>query len=157
MARRRARDVVRAALAIGLAFASVTGCYRYVGSERAPSLGGTELRAHLTDSGSSTLAPLLGSDVASVDGRIADATEASLVLLVARTTKRDGASSNWTGERVTIDRGSIARYELRVLDRKRTLLVGGLGAVAAVLTAKLFSLLGSGGSEPPSTMPGPPT
>jgi hypothetical protein len=135
----------------------LSGCYRYAPFAAASPVAGAEVRLHLTPEGSRQLAPSLGAQTTIVVGRADASGDDRLSLLVSSTTKADGGTVRWVGERATIPLGVIARGERRVLDRRRTLLAGGGVALAtAAGYALLRAVNGSGsgdGSDPPTPTP----
>lgn len=142
------------------------GCYRYVPlPPGAAPAAGAEVRYHLTPEGTSRVAPALGPQTTVVAGRVdpgagdgmRDGMRDGVRLLVSSTTKAYGATVQWVGERVTIPAGAVARGEQRVLDRRRTLLVGGgvtLAAAAGYAILRAVSGGGGGaGADPPTPTP----
>jgi len=136
-----------------LAFAS--GCYSYVPiASGAPPLG-SEFRANLTDEGSTRLSPVLGAQVATVEGRVTSSNDSAYVVAVSATMSRAHAQTFWTGESITIPRSSVQTIEARTLNRRKTWFIVAAGLVGGVLTAKVFgwgggaSGDGGGGGPPP--------
>ncbi|HJU74576.1 MAG TPA: hypothetical protein VJ717_12580 [Gemmatimonadaceae bacterium] len=143
-------------VAVGLLLLE-TGCYRYVPvTTNSPSVG-EEFRAHLTEEGSTRLAPMLGAQVATVEGRVSSTNDTGYVVSVSTTTNRARVPTFWTGESVTIPRTTIQTLEARRLDRKRTWLVASVGIVGGFLMAQIFGLFdGSAGGDGPGPPPPPP-
>ncbi len=134
-----------------LAFAA--GCYSYVPiASGAPPLG-SEFRASLTDEGATRLSPVLGAQVAMVEGRVSSSNDSAYVIAVSATTSRAQVQTFWTGESVTIPRSSVQRIEARTLNRRKTWLTVAVGIVGGILTAQIFGLgggaEGGGGGTPP--------
>jgi hypothetical protein len=122
----------------------LAGCYVYAPppSGRAPDAG-EEIRAVLTDAGTTALAPRLGDNVNFVDGRLEAAADSALSLSVTSTTTRLGVSSDWKGETVTIPRGYVATVQQKVLSRSRSV---GMGAAAlGVAVAAYIAFKGDAG------------
>ena len=141
------RRAVAAATALVTVLTTTAACYRYAPVNGLAPDRGTEVRVRLTDGGAVALAPLIGNRVETVDGRISDAGDTSLVVAVRMTTDRTGTELPWTGEPVTIPRSAVAGVETRTFDRRRTLLVS-LGAIGAVVLAGLaFDIAGFGGGS----------
>ena len=130
------------------------GCYRYVPFTPAAVAPGTELRLYLTGEGSARVAPTLGAQTTVVAGR-ADGAGDPLRLMVSSTTKEWGGTVRWVGERVTIPLGAIARGERRVLDRRRTTLVGAGVAAATVAAYAVLRAVTGGGSDDGGPAPVP--
>jgi hypothetical protein len=140
----------RHAAARGVAVAAaalVTGCYDYIESPTGGFAPDAQVRAILTDAGSSQLGVILGPRVTSIDGRVERAGADSLVLRVSRVALFNGAESEWNGERVGVPMSAVGSVRERRLDRPRTVLailvVGG-----AVVAGWLSQHIGST-PEPP--------
>ncbi len=136
--RRRASAVLRYAVAAVL----LGGCYRYNAVNEPPGAG-ADVRIHLTETGATSLAPLLGAGTMSVSGRIITASDSSLLIAVSETGRGDSRVA-WAGERITVPRFALASAEHRSLDRWRTVGVGAIGVGAAAVVALLVNALGSG-------------
>ena len=130
------------------------GCYSYVPiTSGAPPMG-SEFRASLTDEGSTRLSPVLGSQVATVEGRVSSSNDSAYVVAVSATTSRAHVQTFWTGESITIPRSSVLTIEARTLNRQKTWLIVAAGLVGGVITARIFGWGGSasgdgGGGGPP--------
>ncbi len=133
-----------------------SGCYRYVPIESgAPPLG-AEFRARLTEEGATRMAPVLGAQIAAVEGRVSSTNDSAYVITVSATTNRANVQTFWTGESVTLPRGSIQSLEARKLDRKRTWIVTTLGVVGGFLAAQIFGLFEGSGTQDGGGPPPPP-
>lgn len=121
------------------------GCYRYTAVNEPPGAG-ADVRIRLTETGATSLAPLLGAGTTSVSGRVISASDSALLIAVSETGRADSRVA-WAGERITVPRIALASAEHRSLDRWRTVGVGAIGVGAAGAVALLVSLLsaGSGG------------
>ena len=153
-----ARTGVARVVAAGLLLLGTgAGCYRYVPiTSNSPSVG-SEFRAHLTEEGSTRLAPMLGAQVATVEGRVSSTNDSGYVISVSTTTNQARVATFWTGETVTIPRATIRTLEARQLDRKRTWLAASVGVVGGFLLAQIFGLFdGSAGGDGPGPPPPPP-
>jgi hypothetical protein len=145
---RPVRDV---ALVVG-ALAQVA-CYSYT-----PVMGvrpelGADVRAHLTDAGAVSLAPVIGFQIEAVTGRLVDAGDTAVVLQVSETLNRVGAVAAWNGERVTMPRAAVSRIERKSLDRRRSFVAAAIVLGVAIAAVTGFSLVGSGGNNPRSGGP----
>jgi hypothetical protein len=92
------------------------------------------------------------------DGRIVTVTDTAYLVAMSATLKRtEQRQTVWSGEQLTIPRTAVSRFELRQLDRPRTLRAAALYTVGlVVLGALVFSIRGvvSGdGSGPPPPPP----
>jgi hypothetical protein len=134
----------------------LAGCYRDAPFAAAGvPAAGAEVRLHLTPEGRERVAPALGAQTAVVAGRVEGARGGAVSLLVSSTTRADGGTVRWVGERVTIPLGAVARGERRVLDRRRSLLAGGGVALAAAAGYALLRAAGGGGAGAGGEQPVP--
>ena len=142
-----------------LALTLFSGCYRYVPASSGDLVVGVAYRGHLTSEGSQRVAPLVGENVARFDGRIVTVSDTAYVVAMSATLKRtDVRPTVWTGEQLVIPRSAVSRFELRELDRPRTLRAAALYAAGiAVIGLLVFSITskasGSGTVEPPPPPP----
>jgi hypothetical protein len=129
------------------------GCYSYTPLQTAPAAG-EEARVRLTDLGSATLAPKIGTGIIALRGRLVSADSASMTLSVVGVTNRQELEDPWIGEKVVVPRQFISGFERRNLNMARSaLLAGGVvfGGAALIAGIKLGGdLLGrnGGGSGP---------
>jgi hypothetical protein len=132
-------------------------CYTYipVAPDTAPAVG-ERYALHISDQGRQGLAERFGPNLSRVEGRLTQVTPQEVALSVFRVDHLGAPGSTWAGEGVKIDRGYVARMDLRQLSRKRTYLAVG-SAVAVVgwlaLTKGLTGFFTGDTSEP--TIPGP--
>lgn len=142
----------RAAAALSLALCA--GCYRYVplpaagGPAFAP---GSEVRLYLTPEGSARVASALGAPATFLAGRTERADRDSLSLLVSESGAVGAvgavATTRWVGERVMLPIGAVERGERRLLDRRRSLLVGAGVLLAAATGFVALRAAAGGGAE----------
>lgn len=128
------------------------GCYVNVPLATTPAPG-ERVHVSLTDQGSVDLAQYLGRNIGSVDGRLLDGNDSTLVLSVSQVSTRAGEDDFWKGESVTLPRRSIATMEKRKLSFWRS------GLIASALVGGLAIIAGSGitGSSGGETVPPPQT
>ena len=142
-----------------LALTLFSACYRYVPATTESLQVGGSYRGHLTDEGSRRVAPLVGENVATFDGRIVTVLDTAYLIAMSATLKRsEQRATVWTGEQLVIPRSAVNRFELRQLDRPRTMraaaLYGGGMLVIGVLVFSIKSLAsGSGSVNPPPPPP----
>ncbi len=145
---------VRATTAMVVLAVHLGACFRYAPADFATVSTGAELLVSITEQGRTELREVLGPGAERVDGRLLSHTDEDLVLSVASIRHVDLREPvPWNGESVTIPRALVGRVQERSLDRTRSLLVGGLVVVGAVL-ASLISLTGGGDAGENG---GPPT
>ena len=136
-----------------------SACYRYVPAPTSDLIVGGAYRGHLTDDGSRRVAPLVGENVVRFDGRIVTVLDTAYLVSMSATLKRsEERPTIWTGEQLMIPRAAVNRFELRQLDKGRTMraaaLYGGGIAVIGILIFSIQSLAsGSGTVNPPPPPP----
>jgi hypothetical protein len=150
------RPLVRATGAVLLStLPSLTACYTYVPIESGAAQPGLGVRARVSASAASRIAPLLGtSDARQLSGTLIDDGRDTIIVEVPTIARLESGSFVQTlHQRVAIARGDLQDLELRKLDRVRTAtLVGGAGLI---LGAVLFKNLQSErGKENLPTGPG---
>ena len=124
---------------------SSAACYRYTPID-APTPGtGMPVRARLTDEGAVRLGPLVGNRVEYVDGTVVSAADTALTLSVTGTTDRLGTEVTWRGEHVVFPRQTIAGFERRTLDKRRSYMAGGIAAGIVAAVGIGFNISGGGG------------
>ena len=63
----------------------------------------------------------MGEDVGRFDGRILTVTDSGYLVAMSATHKRnDDRQTVWTGEQLVVPRDAVSNFELRELDRPRT-------------------------------------
>ena len=150
--------LLRATAVPVLALNLLGACYRYVPVTTGDLVVGTAYRGHLTAEGSQSIARLLGENVTRFDGRIVTVSDTALLVAMSATLKRaDQRQTVWTGEQLMIPRSAVSRFELRQLDRPRTMRAAALYALGiAVVGGILLSITGvasQDGSPPPPPPP----
>jgi len=141
-----------------LALTLFSACYRYVPVTSDPVVG-SAYRGHFTPEGSRQVARLVGENVATFDGRIVTVLDTAYLVAMSATFKRAEASTTiWTGEQLVIPRSAVNRFELRQLDRPRTVRAAALYSAGILgLGLLVFSIKslasGSGSVSPPPPPP----
>jgi hypothetical protein len=120
-------------------------CYRYTPTDLPSSALGADVRVRLTDAGAITLAPLVGNRIELVDGLVSSIADTSVTLAVTGTTDRLGVETPWRGEQVTFPRSTLAEFQGRSLDRRRSYVVGGIAAGLVAAVGIGFTITGNGG------------
>lgn len=131
--------------------AILSGCYKYVPETAESPMLGVEYRAHLTPSGASSLAPVLGQSVIAVDGRFVELQQNTWRVAVSATHRaEDPRPTIWQGESISVPRDLVARLERRELDRNRTIRATALAVGAGLATGALIAAIGGkvSGSDP---------
>lgn len=138
-----------------LALTAASGCYRYVPVPNGDLNPGAAYRGYLTPEGSQRIAPYVGQDVERFDGRVVSVLDTAYLVAMGATVRRgDPRSLIWSGEQINVPRTAVSRFELRELDRPKTLRAVALYAVGMVAASYLwFSVKGGAAGncciEPP--------
>ena len=131
---------------IGVIAWFASGCYSYSRTELNTVPSGSMVRARITAEQAARIEPLLGrADARELDGMLVE-TSSDTVLLQVPAARRavSGGGIQVLHQRVTVARAGIVDVELKKLNRGRTVLVAGSGAVAlAALVIGAFDLSGS--------------
>lgn len=132
-------------------FALLGACYRYVPlpATMPEPVAGTEVRSFLTPDGASSMATTLGRNVTVFDGRVLAGEASAWRIAVSRTQTAEDRIVSWTGEPVNVPRTSIARMELRVLDRPKTIRTALLGTAGAILVGLMVKGIAGAASGDP--------
>ena len=141
-----------------LALTLFSACYRYVPVTTGDPMVGGAYRGHLTADGSRQVARLVGENVTTFDGRILTVTDTAYVVAMAATFKQTEARTTvWTGEQLVIPRAAVNRFELRQLDRPRTMRAAALyGAGMLAIGVLVFSVKSLASGNGPGAPPPPP-
>lgn len=141
-----------------LALTLFSACYRYVPVTNGELTVGGAYRGHLTPEGSRQVARIVGEDVLRFDGRIVTVLDTAYLVAMSATLKRsEQRPTIWTGEELLIPRSAVNRFELRELDRPRTVRAAALYAAGAfAIGVLLFSIKSLASGEGTTTPPPPP-
>ncbi len=132
-------------------------CYRYTPTTTAAPVSGSAVRFHLTDAGAQSLSRVIGQNAVGIDGTVLTSDDTSFAVSMAATLQRDQSPLTWAGERVVIPRAAVRSVEARTIDRKRTLMVVGLGILGAIALKFIISgFSGSAGGDDGGITPPPP-
>ena len=151
-------QILRATAIPVLALNLLGACYRYVPMEPTDVRVGGSYRGYLSPEGTQQVARLVGENVERFDGRIVTVLDTAYLVSMSATLKRsDERQIVWTGEQLLIPRSAVSRFELKQLDRPRTvraaaLYSGGLLAVGVLV----FSVKGMVSGSPPAGGGPPP-
>jgi len=130
------------------------GCFQYLPSTPAGNPAGVEVRVGLTPAGSRELAPVIGSSVTAVEGRLVETSGDTLTLRVSRLLTAAGVPVSWSSAPVRIPGTAVASVERQALARGRTAVV--VAAVAALGVLAWRALRPArGGRVEPGPGPGP--
>ncbi|NUQ11861.1 MAG: hypothetical protein HUU26_05945 [Gemmatimonadaceae bacterium] len=112
-------------------------CYRYVPPPNGEISLGSSYRGYLTPEGSGQVARLMGEGVLRFDGRVVSIVDTAYLVAMGATVKHsDPRPLIWTGEHLWVPKAAVNRFELRELDRPRTVR-------AALIYAGSIALLGA--------------
>ena len=139
-----------------LALTLFSACYRYVPTSSTDLAVGNAYRGHFSPEGSQRVATIVGENVERFDGRIVSVLDTAYLVAMSATLKRaEQRPTIWTGEQLLIPRSAVNRFELRQLDRPKTLRAAALYAGGIVLVGVLvFSIKSLASGE--GTVPPPP-
>jgi hypothetical protein len=100
----------------------------------------------------------VGENEQRFDGRIISLTDTAYLVAMSATLKRTEVRPTvWTGEQLLIPRAAVSQFELRELDRPRTLRTAALYTVGLVaLGALVFSIRGMASADGTTPPPPPP-
>lgn len=129
-----------------------SGCFRYVPSDLGAVPPGEEVRLELTRTGFAQLPEIPNRPGPELGGTLVRADASSLTLRVPVAIRRDGLVVGTVEQDVLIPTAEILSLERREFSRRRTGLVGALGAAALVGVLEGF---GTGG-PPSGEEPDPP-
>jgi hypothetical protein len=108
-------------------------CQRYVESDVAPSIVGSDVRVSLNDEASRIAFSSIGSRVQQAEGRVVRADDSSLAIGVTGVTRLGGLQDAWGGDTVVFNRSEIVGVQKKQLSRTRTFLSVGAFVVGAIL------------------------
>ena len=128
--------------------ALVVGCYTLRPTRGAVPEVGSQVAFDLNDAGRAALGPLLGPEIAQIEGRLASKDSAGYVLAVTAIRLLRGGEQVWTGEQVRLRSEHVGPAYVRRFDTARSAVVGGtvVGGFAAFLVGRALTGAGSGGS-----------
>ncbi|HVT41141.1 MAG TPA: hypothetical protein VHE78_19045 [Gemmatimonadaceae bacterium] len=135
----------------------LTGCYVYHPITTSAASTGKYVRAELTDAGSASVAPAIGTNAVWIEGEVQEARDARLTVTLRVVNRRDLGESTWNGETVSLSAGDIRTVRERVLSRGRTattvslLSAGGIGVIYAI--AHATGLVSGSSGRPPTPPP----
>lgn len=122
------------------------GCYvtRPIGGVTPPT--GVTVAFDLNDAGRAALGPMMGPEIARIEGRILNQDAGDYVVAVDELTMLRGGTQTWRGEQVRVKPGYIAATYEKRFSKSRTVLLAALaaGGVAYLVSR---SVVGSGESE----------
>jgi hypothetical protein len=93
---------------VSIVLFALTACYAFVPAAPGRRAVGGAIQLTLTDSGAAVLTPIVGPFVATLEGRLIEDSSATYILEVSKTTRKDGAETDWRGERVSIPHALVA-------------------------------------------------
>jgi hypothetical protein len=145
------------ALSVVAAAVILTGCYVYHPISTNAASMGKYVRAELTDAGSESVAPAIGTDAVWIEGEVQEASDTRLTIALRAVSRRDMGESTWNGETVSLSAGDIRTLRERVLSRGRTattvslVSAGGIGVIYAI--AHAAGLVSGSSGRPPIPPP----
>ena len=135
-----------AAAAVSAATLLTVGCYTYTPVDSARLNQGQPVRVTLTEEGGFRVASAIGPYGSSLDGRVTERDDSTLVMSVTQVTRRTGVEETWKGETVRVPRSAVASVGVQKLSKTKSVLVAsGVVAAALGLAAALGGATSSGG------------
>ncbi len=128
----------------------LAACYRYEPLASPTPAIGLEVRSHLTPEGSQQLSTTLGRGIASVDSRLVAEESNVWRIAVTRTRTAEAREVSWSGEMLAIPKDAVNRWELKVLDRKKTIRAAVLGAAGGIAVGLLIKGIAGAASGDPN-------
>jgi hypothetical protein len=122
-----------------VALVACVGCQRYVESDVAPSIVGSDVRVSLNTEAAGTAFSSIGSRVYMAEGKVLRADDSSLAIGVTGVTRLGGLQDSWGGDTVVFHRSEIADIQKKQLSRSRTLVSIGAFVVGAVIAHSQLS------------------
>jgi len=105
------------------------GCYSYRNTAVSDVALMAPVRVELTEEGSQQITNQVGPRGTTLEGVLTSKSESSLVFGLAALTRANGVEETWHGERVTVPRSSVSRFQLRKFSALNTgLFIAGLVA-----------------------------
>jgi hypothetical protein len=123
----------------------VASCYTYRSADTPAPAAGSRVAVRLTPQGEHELAGELGTGISMVIGDVVAADSTALGLSVREVEDARRVSTEWKGERITIQRPFIAELQARQLSVPATGLLS--GAIVGGLVAAYAAFGGSGSSS----------
>lgn len=153
------RRLVSASLSLSVAALALTqGCYRYAPLTTEELSPGSVVRLRLTAPGAERLASVVGPGTTTVDGRVIAVSDTAYLVAVSGVVRHgpsgatdgdEGTPVGWSGEQISLPRSALSGAQRRVLDRKRSFVVAGIGVAAIALTGKAVRSAGGGATTGP--------
>jgi hypothetical protein len=140
----------RSVLALALA-AQTAACYSYVEVPLESIAPGSEVRVGIGSEASDRLRDALAADQRALEGHVSSADAGGLLLDVVAATRQLGFQFERLRQTVRLERSDVRYVELKRLDRQRTYIGLGVGALAAgAITFKALSGKTGGDTRPPT-------
>jgi hypothetical protein len=130
-------------------------CYTSLPIEAGPAPTAQRVVLSLNDQGRAALSQQLGTAVDKIEGEVLSENSDGYTVSVFHVTQMNGNSATWNGEHVTLAKSQVSGFQLRRLNRTRTVLLAAGVTVGVVALFFGRSLLGFGSSDDTgSTGPG---
>ena len=142
------RDALtRGLAALGVLVSAACVTYRPAAIDALPA--DARVRVALTDAGSASLEPVLGTAVTGLVGEWGMARGDSVQVRVSRLLTAPGVDVDWTGAPVTLARGAVRSVERASTSRGRTALLVGAVAAGTVLVVDIVRRAGGAKGDLP--------
>lgn len=128
----------------------LAGCHHYTESSPEAIAPGTEVRVHLSSTGSAGHSELLGANIRAVQARWEGLEPSRMAVSVPGAEVREGIQTRYLRQRIVLNRDDVARVEVRSLDRTRTaVVVAALGVGLGWFVYNNFQVEEPGSPRPP--------
>lgn len=137
---------------------SLGACYLNtpIDTSVAPPVAGDRVALSITDQGRVSLSERFGAGVNEIEGQLTAVSPTAFEMRVFKVGFARDAASQWSGERVTIDRSAVGQVFTRTLSRRRTTIAASAvtaGLIAFIITRELIT--GGRDRDPSGQLPGP--
>jgi hypothetical protein len=122
----------------------VGACYEYLPARDSATLIGRRVQLSLTDSGTVAMGRQAGPSVEAIEGDLVADSGGTYIVRVMLTRTRNGAETDWRGERLNVSHALVSSFAERRLSRSRSSFAGAL--MTAGIVAATVGLRGDGGS-----------
>lgn len=137
-----------ATAAVSAAAVLTVGCYTYTPVDSGRLDPGQPVHVTLTEEGGFRVASAIGPYGTSLDGKVTERDDSSLVMSVTQVTRRTGVEESWRGESVRVPRAAVASVTVQKLSRTKSILMASGVVVAALgLAAALGGASSLGGKR----------
>lgn len=130
------------------------GCYESTPLEQGTPPATQRVELVLNDKGRVAVQDKLGPRVDKVEGMVVSESESSYTMSVYHVSQLSGVGSTFSGQQVAIDKDGTTGFQLRRINKTRTvLLAGGVVVGVVAIFGKTLNIGGGGADTPPAEVP----